>query len=149
MAARLKVFTWSDEFHAFTVAVSSRPKALEAWGSKQDLFATGLASELSGGPDYDAALAAPGEVIQRGLAIDVGKIGKASKPKTSERSKADKARIGRLEQKLAVLDTDHQHALASLDEEAERLGARRARLIEDHEQSRRALAAELKAARKT
>ena len=78
MAKRLKVFTWSDGFHAFTVAVSSRPKALEAWGSKQDLFATGLASELSGGPDYEAALAAPGEVIERGLAIDVGKkIGRA------------------------------------------------------------------------
>ena len=77
MAARLKVFTWSDGFHAFTVAASSRPKALEAWGSRQDLFATGLASELSGGPDYEAALAAPGEVIQRGQAIDVGKIAKA------------------------------------------------------------------------
>ena len=77
MAAKLKVFTWSDGFHAFTVATSSRPKALEAWGSKQDLFATGLASQLSGGPDYEAALASPGEVIERGLAIDVGKIGKA------------------------------------------------------------------------
>ncbi len=81
MAKRLKVFTWSDGFHAFTVAVSSRPKALEAWGSKQDLFATGLASELSGGPDYEAALAAPGQVIERGLAIDVGKIRKADGPK--------------------------------------------------------------------
>ena len=74
MAAKLKVFTWSDGFHAFTVATSSRPKALEAWGSKQDLFATGLASQLSGGPDYEAALASPGEVVERGLAIDVGKI---------------------------------------------------------------------------
>ncbi|MBJ7319248.1 MAG: hypothetical protein JHC96_10650 [Brevundimonas sp.] len=67
MAPRLKVFTWSDGFHAFTVAASSRPKALEAWGAKQDLFATGLASQLSGGPDHDAALAAPGEVIWRSM----------------------------------------------------------------------------------
>ena len=81
MAKRLKVFTWSDGFHAFTVAASSRPKALQAWGSRQDLFATGLASELDGGPDYEAALAAPGEVIERGLIIDVGEIGKAAAPK--------------------------------------------------------------------
>lgn len=42
MAARLKLFEWSDGFHTFTVAASSRPKALVAWGSGQDLFATGL-----------------------------------------------------------------------------------------------------------
>ena len=129
MAKRLKVFTWSDGFHAFTVAVSSRPKALEAWGSKQDLFATGLASELSGGPDYEAALAAPGQVIERGLAIDVGKIRKADGPKKAAGpSKARRARIERLEAELETLDADHRQAMADLadrlkaleDEQAER-----------------------------
>nr|WP_314435032.1 hypothetical protein [uncultured Brevundimonas sp.] len=48
MAPRLKVFRWSDGFHAYSVAVSSRPKALSAWGSGQDLFATGLAAETIG-----------------------------------------------------------------------------------------------------
>ena len=83
MVPKLKVFTWSDGFHAFTVAASSRPKALEAWGSKQDLFATGLATQLAGGPDYEAALASPGDVITRGLAIDVGKISKARPKKAA------------------------------------------------------------------
>ncbi|MBU1520171.1 MAG: hypothetical protein KJ728_01960, partial [Alphaproteobacteria bacterium] len=104
MAPRLKVFTWSDGFHAFTVAASSRPKALEAWGSKQDLFATGLASQLSGGPDHDAALAAPGEVIERGLAIDVGKIGKAARPKASGPPKARRAKLERLQAELDRMD---------------------------------------------
>ena len=74
MAPRLKVFTWSDGFHPFTVATTSRAKALDAWGSRQDLFATGLASELSGGPDHDAAQASPRVVVERGLAVDIGKL---------------------------------------------------------------------------
>lgn len=148
MAPKLKVFTWSDGFHAFTVAVSSRPKALEAWGSKQDLFATGLASELSGGPDYDAALAAPGEVIQRGLAIDIGKIAKAPRPpKASAQTRARRARIAALEQEIEALDADHANAMSELDEEAARLEARRAGVVDEHENRREALLSKLKAAR--
>jgi hypothetical protein len=148
MAPRLKVFTWSDGFHAFTVAVSSRPKALEAWGSKQDLFATGLASELSGGPDYDAALAAPGEVIERGLSIDVGKIGKAAKPKKDAGpSKARIAKIERLRAELEALDADYQKADAALAERLKALETERADLERSHAKRRKDLTAALKAAR--
>ncbi|MFN3877078.1 MAG: hypothetical protein ACK4MH_01735 [Brevundimonas sp.] len=146
MAARLKVFTWSDGFHAFTVAVSSRPKALEAWGSKQDLFASGLASEVSVGADYDAALAAPGEVIQRGLIIDIGEIAKAPRAKTSP-NKARRARVEALEAELAALDADHARVLSELDEEAARLETRRAQLARDHDAGRKALLTKLKKAR--
>ena len=117
MAAKLKVFTWSDGFHAFTVATSSRPKALEAWGSKQDLFATGLASQLSGGPDYEAALASPGEVVERGLAIDVGKIGKAKPAKPRGPSKAKAAKIEKLQAALAELDERRHTVMADFDEQ--------------------------------
>lgn len=147
MAPRLKVFTWSDGFHAFTVAASSRPKALEAWGSKQDLFATGLASELSGGPDYDAALAAPGEVIERGLAIDVGKIGKAARPKAAGPSKARLAKLERLQDELDQLDADHQAALSSIDDQLKSLEAKRADLERAHGARRKTLTLDLKAAR--
>jgi len=116
MAAKLKVFTWSDGFHAFTVATTSRPKALEAWGSKQDLFATGLASQLSGGPDYEAALASPGEVIERGLAIDVGKIGKAKPAKPPGPSRAKAAKIEKLKTALADLDERRQAEMADFEE---------------------------------
>lgn len=147
MAAKLKVFTWSDGFHAFTVATTSRPKALEAWGSKQDLFVTGLASQLSGGPDYDAALASPGEVIQRGMAIDVGRIQKA-KPKTARGpSKAKVAKIEKLERALADLDTAHQTDLADLDRRQQVLDAERQRTETAYEDDRKALASNLKKAR--
>jgi hypothetical protein len=148
MAPRLKVFTWSDGFHAFTVAVSSRPKALEAWGSKQDLFATGLASELNGGPDYDAALAAPGEVIERGLSIDAGKIGKAAKPKKDAGpSKARIAKIERLRAELEALDADYQKADAALAERLKALETERSDLERSHAKRRKDLTAALKAAR--
>ena len=148
MAQRLKVFTWSDGFHAFTVAVSSRPKALVAWGSKQDLFATGLASELSGGPDYDAALAAPGEVIERGLSIDVGKIGKAAKPKkVSGPSKARRAKIDSLQAELEALDADHHEADAAFADRLKALESERVDLERDHAERRKRLTAALKAAR--
>ncbi|WP_271164576.1 hypothetical protein ACETKC_14755 [Brevundimonas intermedia] len=147
----MKVFTWSDGFHAFTIAVSSRSKALEAWGSKQDLFATGLASELSGGPDYDAALAAPGEVIERGLSIDVGKIGKigkAAKPKKAAGpSHARIAKIERLQTELETLDADYQEADAALAERLKALEAERSDLERSHAKRRKDLTAALKAGR--
>lgn len=147
MAPRLKVFTWSDGFHAFSVATSSRPKALEAWGSKQDLFATGLASELSGGPDYDAALASPGEVVERGLTIDIGKISKP-KPRTSAGpSKARRQKVAKLEAALEGLDADYQTTSADLDARQQALNDARAALDADHGKQRKSAVADLRKAR--
>ena len=147
MGARLKVFTWSDGFHAFTVATSSRPKALEAWGSKQDLFATGLASQLSGGPDYEAALASPGEVIERGLAIDVGKIGKAKPAKPRGPSKAKAAKIEKLTAALADLDERHQAVTADFEDQQAALNQARQEAEATYETDRKALSADLKKAK--
>ena len=147
MAPRLKVFTWSDGFHAFSVATSSRPKALEAWGSKQDLFATGLASELSGGPDYEAALASPGEVVERGLTIDIGKISKAKTKTSAGPSKARREKVAKLETALEALDGDHQAASADLDAKQQALNEQRAALDADHDKQRKRMVADLKKAR--
>ena len=147
MAAKLKVFTWSDGFHAFTVATSSRPKALEAWGSKQDLFATGLASQLSGGPDYDAALTSPGEVVERGLAIDVGKIGKAKPAKPRGPSKAKAAEIEKLQAALADLDERHLAVMADFEEQQAALSQARQEAEATYEADRKSLAADLKKTR--
>lgn len=147
MAAKLKVFAWSDGFHAFTVATTSRPKALEAWGSKQDLFATGLARPLTGGPDYDAALAAPGEVITRSLAIDLGKIGKARRSRTRGPSRAKAARIKTLQAALANLDQSHQAAMADFDAQQTALDAARRKAKARHATDRQTLLADLEAVR--
>jgi hypothetical protein len=147
MAPKLKVFTWSDGFHAFTVATSSRPKALEAWGSKQDLFATGLASQLSGGADYDAALASPGEVIERGLAVDIGKIEKTKPKKSAGPTKARRAKIDKLQAALTDLDETHQSEVTDLDARQEALEAERQRVEADYERTRKGLISDLKKAR--
>ncbi|WP_292080526.1 MULTISPECIES: hypothetical protein [Brevundimonas] len=147
MAAKLKVFTWSDGFHAFTIATTSRPKALGAWGSKQDLFATGLASQLSGGPDYEAAMASPGEVIERGLAIDVGKIAKAKPAKPPGPSKTRAARIEKLKTALADLDERRQAEVADFEDQQTTLNKARHEAEATYEADRKSLAADLKKAR--
>jgi hypothetical protein len=63
MARKLKVFSWSDGLHDYTVAASSRAKALEAWDVGRDLFKDGTAREVSEGEARDAALAEPEAVV--------------------------------------------------------------------------------------
>ena len=155
MAAKLKVFTWSDGFHAFTVATTSRPRALEAWGSRQDLFASGLASPLTEGPDYDAALASPGQVIERGLTVDIGKIAKAEQSpksaddakKTKSRAKAQ-ARLEALEAKLAALDTAHAETVSGLEAAMAKIEADQAEAEASYETQRKAIVANLRTARR-
>lgn len=133
MAPRLKVFEWSDGFHAFTVAASSRPKALAAWGITQDLFATGLAHEVTDGPDKDAALRRPGQVVERGLAVDIGKAAprrppspeletrkelKAAEAEWRKRRKQMASEEGDLERRLADLQDEHAALVAAHAEEA-------------------------------
>ena len=91
-------------------------------------------------------MAAPGEVIQRGLTIDIGEIAKAPRAKTSP-NKARRARVEALEAELAALDADHARVLSELDEEAARLETRRAHRVRDHGAGRKALLTKLKKAR--
>ena len=147
MAAKLKVFRYSDGFHAWTVAASSRPKALAAWGVKRDLFKDGSAEEVDQGPDYEAALKAPGELIERGLAVDVGKVVREAAPKRSKADEKARARVEALEAELASLDevqAGEREALAAKRAELEKAAAA---LEKTQEKARAALKARLKAAR--
>lgn len=148
MAPRLKVFCWSDGFHAFTVAASSRPKALEAWGVRQDLFATGLARQINDGSDHDAALETPGTVIERGLKVEVGKTRKrATGARKAQADRARQEKIARLEADLEALDEAQAAEAHALDAELEVLEERRRLLDADHKDRRAALLAKLKKAR--
>lgn len=150
MARALKVFSYSDGFHSWTVAATSRAKALEAWGVKRDLFKDGSAVEAKDGPDKEAALKAPGELIERGLSVDIGKVEKTKAPKAAKTrgpSANDVARVELMEEELAQLD-------AAQAEETEALEARRAELEREaralekrQSKTRDALRAKLKAAR--
>lgn len=148
--AKLKVFTYSDGFHAWTVAASSRPKALAAWGVKRDLFKDGSATEIDEGADYEAALAAPGELIERGLAVDIGKVERTAAPKAKPKkgpSEKDKARVESLEGKLAELDAEQARELGALEVRRVALEKEAAAVAKAHARVREALKAKLKAAR--
>ena len=147
MAPRLKVFTWSDGFHAYTVAATSRPKALAAWGIGQDIFQSGLAREIKSGPDHDAALAMPGQVVERGETVDVGKL---TRTKTSVRAGPDKARrakIERLERRLETLDQARADEEEDLAREEAALRRRVDQVQTAYDKKRSTLLRELKAAR--
>lgn len=152
MPRPLKVFSYSDGFHSWTVAATSRARALEAWGVKRDLFKDGAAVEAAEGPDREAALKAPGELIERGLSVDIGRVEKTRAPKAAKKrgpSAKDRARVEALENELAALDATQrvetqglEARRAEMEREAAALVRRQARAID-------ALRAKLKTARKT
>lgn len=95
MPRKLKVFRTSIGFHDAYVAASSRKAALEAWGADADLFARGVAEEVTDPKLMAEPLERPGEVIRvsRGdLAAQLKTLGprksKAKKAGRKERSPA-------------------------------------------------------------
>ena len=153
MARKLKVFCYSDGFHSWTVAASSRAKALQAWGGTRDLFKDGSAREIQSGPDREAALAAPGELIERGLSVDIGKVEKTRAPKSKarpERPKSDaraRARVEALEAELKALDGAQAEETAQLEAERAALERQAAALARRQRKARDGLKERLKAAR--
>jgi hypothetical protein len=129
MAAKLKVFMTSDGLTDYIVAATSRPKALAAWGSHQDLFKTGLAHETDDPALAKAARAQPGEVLRRPAgsraALARLKVPKRPPEKPKGPTKAQLKRVADLEAKLAEADEAHARALADLDAQRAALDARR------------------------
>lgn len=153
MARKLKVFCYSDGFHSWTVAAPSRAKALEAWGVRRDLFRDGAAREIQIGPDREAALAAPGELIERGLSVDVGEVARKTAPKAKpkpQKAKSDakaRAKVEALEAELAALDEAQAGETADLEAAREALERQAAALAKRQKKTRDDLKAKLKAAR--
>ena len=149
MAAKLKVFTWSDGFHAYTVATSSRAKALAAWGVTRDLFKDGDATESLDGVDHDAALASPGEIIKRGLAVDVGlavPMPRAKAPKAPD--KAALARLAALEGEMKELEDTRAAEIAEFRRNREALDQREGEAIPAHARRVKAMQARLTEAKR-
>lgn len=144
MAGRLKVFAWSDGFHRFTVATTSRPKALEAWGVGQDLFKGGLATEVGEGPDHDAALAEPGTVIRTGVAVDPGEVKPVRPEKDAAAAKRASARKNKLKAELETLEAETERTLSALTAEREALDQRMAALQARADRERERLKAALR-----
>lgn len=144
--AKLKVFTWSDGFHAYTVAETSRPKALAAWGFTRDLFKEGAAHEDPDAPDAEAALAAPGKVIERGLTVDVGTVARVQRPAVDRKAAARKKRLTEMKAELKALEEAQALERKALDDEIRALEARRSALSEAQDKTRDRLRARIEAA---
>lgn len=135
MPRKLKVFRTSAGFHDAYVAAPSRKAALAAWGADADLFARGVAEEVTDPKLAEAALARPGEVIRlsrgdlsaqlkalpprkktaRPAPAPTGKPAKATKPKPPpKRDKVDAA-----EQALREARRRHEAQADKLEAERE------------------------------
>ena len=149
MAPRLKLFEWSDGFHRFTVAAASRPKALAAWGIRQDIFASGLAREAPDAEDAEAARARPGEVIERRLTVDISKAGpRALQPRARKAgTPAQHRRAQRLADELKALDQAHAESAAAVRAKMHGLEARAAEEKARFDQTRTRLVRDLAIAR--
>ena len=62
---KLKVFRTPIGFHDAYVAAPSRKAALEAWGADSNIFAQGIAEEVTDPKLMEEPLADPGKVIRR------------------------------------------------------------------------------------
>jgi len=140
MPRKLKVFRTAIGFHDAYVAASSRKAALEAWGADADLFARGVAEEVTDPKLGKEALAHPGEVIRvsrGGLSEHLKalpkrkKAGKrkanetpaekSSKPKKATKPKPPPRRdkVDAAEQALEAARSKHHAEAAKLESERE------------------------------
>jgi rubrerythrin len=157
---KLKVFRTSTGFHDAYVAAPGQKAALKAWGTESNLFAQGLAEQVTDEALMADALAQPGAVIKklRGTEAEhfaaLGPLPDKRKPKLAAetepapplkpaKTKAPKpkprpsrdaldAADAALEQAIA----DQKAAVAALDEQIEALRKERRRLEETHRQER-------------
>lgn len=89
MARKLKVFRTPAGFHDAYVAASSRKAALAAWGADADLFARGVAEEVTDPALMEEPLARPGEVVKRSRGTAAEQL--AAAPAVTRKAKAGRA----------------------------------------------------------
>jgi len=149
MAPRLKVFVTSDGLTDYVVAVSSKAKALDAWGVRQDVFKEGAAHQTDDPALVKAATARPGEVLRRpaGTRDKLAKLKPAKAAKPRGPTKTQLRKIATLEKQLADFDTDHDREAAALERARADLDRREEALHARHEARRAKLEAALSAAR--
>ena len=131
MPRALKVFRTSAGFHDAYVAAPSRKAALEAWGANVDLFARGVAEQVTDKALTAEPLKRPGEVIMKsrgGLADNLKALGPRKKkvsasadepePKPRKRSKPpSRDRLDKAEAALEEATKRHTAEMKKLEAE--------------------------------
>jgi hypothetical protein len=139
MPRKLKVFRTAAGFNDAYVAAPSRKAALAAWGADVDLFARGIAEEVTDPELGEEPLANPGEVVMRsrgGLAEQLkamgprkraaGKAKKAAKPAEERPAKPrgkppSRAKVEKAAAAIAEARDKHVAALKGLEDKREEL----------------------------
>jgi len=132
MPRKLKVFRTTTGFHDAYVAAPSQKAALEAWGAEANLFARGVAEQVSDPKLMAAPLKQPGEVIKisRGdLSAQLKALGPrkkgTAKPKSGKPAKAAKPKPPPKRDKVDAAEAALKKAHARHATEAKALEAER------------------------
>jgi hypothetical protein len=142
--AKLKVFRTPAGFHDAFVAAPSQKAALKAWGSDANLFARGLAEEVTDPDLTREPLAHPGEVIRvaRTMADAAPTAKKTTRRKASPTPapkpspKPSRAALDAAEAALAAEDARQTEERAALKREEQALAAKRRALDKAHAERR-------------
>lgn len=122
-------------------------EALDAWAVEQDLFKSGLAHEITDGPEHEAALAEPGAVIWTGVAIDPGRIEALKPDPVQARRRKAKEQAAEIQTRIDTLDVTLSEQVEALKAERERLDQKIANLEAKAGTERAALVKRLKSLR--
>jgi hypothetical protein len=167
MAKKLKVFVTPIGFHDAYVAAPSQKAALEAWGADANIFAQGIAEQITDPKLMEEPLANPGKVIRRlrGSAEEhVAALGKTAakkkdgsriksgmtkedRPKSPRPPKPSRAELDAAEEALEKAEKKQRKALRKIDEQVQKLERERRDLQRKHERERDKLAEEVDSAR--
>ena len=149
---KLKVFRTPIGFHDAYVAAPSQKAALEAWGADGNLFAQGIAEQVTDPESMEEPLASPGKVIKRVrgstdehfAALDrtvskpklKSKGEEAPKPKGRPKSRPSRDELDAAEHALEKAEKKQRKKLAELDEKVREMERRRRDLQRKHEAER-------------
>ncbi len=165
--ARLKVFQAHMGFFDSVVAAPSQKAALEAWGTRQNLFGEGLAAPTDDADAVKAAMEQPGVVLKRAAGskarfsrdaeapdapprpakMKPAKATGGSKPAPA-RPKPDRSALAAAERALEDADAAHRRAQDALEQERKALQTRERELEDQFRAARRRLQVALDKARR-
>ena len=162
---KLKVFRTPIGFHDAYVAAPSQKAALEAWGADSNIFAQGIAEQVTDPKLMEEPLASPGKVIKRvrgsadehfaeldraaprkKAAKESGKV-VALKPKSKPRPKPKRDELDAAEEALEKADKKQRKKLREIDDELQALERKRRDLQRKHEAERDRLSEKAEQAR--
>ena len=147
---KLKVFRTPIGFHDAYVAAPSQKAALEAWGADGNLFAQGIAEQVTDEKLIEEPLARPGEVIRRLRGSEeelVAALGRQKLPKKKAekgasskpaptRPKPSREELDAAEEALEKAEKKHRKELREIDQQVQVLERKRREAQRRHEARR-------------